>query len=100
MKYVSFYIKIAKYFLKQIKEQQLDFTGKNIFRLKLLLKELNVYTQHDSKECELIGTLYLALIQPVIQLLQHTDQHSSYFTQRELEYEIERIEEIINRLSS
>ena len=95
----SFIFTLDEYFLKKIKGHQLDFNGENILRLKLLLSEFPSCEQVNSKQSEIIETLYLSIVEPAMKIIGIGRMAEPYYAWLELKYQTETIEEILDTLN-
>ena len=78
--------RVGEYFLMKIKEDQIDLSSENIFKLKLLVKGKS-FSEEGPEGCDLLKLLYTALVDPLMRAIGHIDEGIPYFVWSELSYE-------------
>lgn len=88
---------IVEYFSKQVRSGKLDLTGRSAFLVMQLLKGQR--TDRSLKDCELLRTLYLAIVEPFLKATGIAGSGIPFFVWAKLSYEASVINAAINKLT-
>jgi hypothetical protein len=88
---------IVEYFLDRVRSNKLELTGHSSFLIMQLIKRQRM--DRSLKDCELLRTLYLAIVEPALKAIGVTGNGIPYFVWSKFNYEANIIGAAISRLS-